>query len=137
MRRRVTAWAAMLVLSLNVLAPMLFNGPASAAPDLTSSLASDPLSGQMVICTPSGMRVVSLDGENRPLTDPTNGDIQLCALCLPLVHGGVGVLAAGEVVLPLPAGASASLGRPAAARMASPASPHRLPEARAPPVLAA
>ncbi len=128
-RRRVTAWLAALVLALNVLAPVLINGPAAAL------AISDPLSGQMVICTPSGMRIIGLDGESRPLADPTDGDIQLCAFCLPLVNAGLGALSAGDVVVPPPSMASAALGRPGRDTVRAAAPAHRLPEARAPPVL--
>lgn len=128
-RRRVTAWLAALVLALNVLAPVLINGPAAALS------ISDPQSGQMVICTPSGMRIIGLNGESRPLADPTNGDIQLCAFCLPLVNAGLGALSASDVVVPPPSITAGTLARPGqdATHAAAPAL--GLPEARAPPVL--
>lgn len=127
-RRRVTAWLAALVLALNVLAPILINGPAAAS-------VSNPLSGQMVICTPSGMRIIGLDGESRPLADSSDGDIQLCAFCLPLVNAGLGALSAGVVVLPPPSMASGTLARPVQDILGSLVLAHRLPEARAPPAL--
>lgn len=136
-RRRAAAWLALLVFALNVLAPVLVNGPVRAAVGVEG-----PLDGQVVICTPSGLRVVGADGELRPLADSgasgagpsDSGDIQFCAFCLPLVNSGLGALAAAEIVLPAPAPRRIGPALPAEAATASATADRRLPEARAPPV---
>lgn len=142
-RRRAAAWLALLVFALNVLAPVLVNAPVRA--DIGAGMGAgigSPADGRIVICTPSGLRVVGPDGEQRPLADAggaedggAGGDIQFCAFCLPLVNAGLGALAAAEVAVPRPDGRRLAAAEPVTVEAAAPAARHRLPLARAPPVL--
>lgn len=138
-RRRAAAWLALLVFALNVLAPVLVNAPVRA--EMVAGIGA-PGEGRIVICTPSGLRVVGPDGEQRPLADAggaedggAGGDIQFCAFCLPLVNAGLGALAAAEVAVPRPDGRRRAAAEPVIVEVAAPAARHRLPLARAPPVL--
>lgn len=134
-RRRAWAWLALLAFALNVLAPLLVNGPVAASAALAGAgLSGDPLSGQVVICTPAGLRVIGADGQPRPLTDPERGDTQFCALCLPLTQDGLAALpSAGTVALPPPPRAVVGRLVPSRAALGAPADGYRLPAVRAPP----
>lgn len=137
--RHLTGWLAILVFALNVLAPVLVNAPARAGltADMGLGVQQD---GRVVICTPSGLRVIGADGALRPLAEDAAAgegqdgtDVQFCVFCLPLVNGGGGALAAAEIALPLPAFGRLAAAWPVPVRAAAPTARHRLPEARAPP----
>lgn len=83
-RRRVVAWIGLLLLLVNVLSSALVAPrPALAAPAGVE---------QIIICTPSGLRVISLDAQGNPLEQKEKAREGYCPLCLPLNNASIGAL---------------------------------------------
>lgn len=80
----IGAWLGILALAVQALLPVL-HGPAMARGQMAmASAAADGLGGKtIVICTPSGYKIVTLDegtGQNPPAT-PEKGKALFCPLC--------------------------------------------------------
>ncbi len=130
-RRFAAAWLGTVLIVLNALGAALL--PAAAAEHGQRLLAG--LDGDLIVlCTPSGLRVVDRDGnqvgDNIPL-DAAGGQGQ-CAFCLPLTNG-VAATPAAPAVLPLPAAPLRLAALPAAERPPVARLHHRPNAARAPP----
>lgn len=85
-RRHIVAWVGLVLLILNALSSALL-APQAA---LTSGTRGD----QIVICTPSGLRVITLDEQGAPLDQQEKAREGFCPLCLPLNNAAVGALPA-------------------------------------------
>lgn len=97
------AWLALALLFLNALSPAV--AQSLSAPVLNAaeaSLSEDLLNGRLVICTPTGLRIITLDQDGQPLPDAEKVREGSCPFCPPLstlVVSGLPLLAA---VLPHP-----------------------------------
>lgn len=85
LRRRIAAWAGLLLLLLNAVSVAL------VAP--RPALASATKSEQIVICTPSGLRVITLKDDGTPQEQDSTREGS-CPLCLPLNNAASGALPA-------------------------------------------
>lgn len=88
----------LLLVLLNALAPSMAQAMSSAPPSGQDAL-SQLLEGRLVICTPTGLRVVQLDGQGTPLPDDEQARDTFCPFCPPLANAGVGALAAEPLVV--------------------------------------
>lgn len=84
-RRVVTTWLGILILSFNILGGGV---AASQAGGASSPLFAQELLGdRIVVCTAAGMVVMDLDG-NVIDTNGSNAHSDFCVYCLPMLHGG-------------------------------------------------
>lgn len=124
---RSVRWFALLLLLFNVVAGGVLPGTANARgnsyPDLDAA---------MVVCTAAGMVVLDHDS---PSADGSGDPAYVCALCLPLIHGGA-VLSAPMAVPALPVPVPLVLARPDSQRPADQAPLTGSLAPRAPPILA-
>ncbi|SIS51883.1 DUF2946 family protein [Insolitispirillum peregrinum] len=86
LRRRIAAWAGLLLLLLNAVSV------AVVAP--RPALASVAKGEQIVICTPSGLRVITLNDDGTPDQQQDSTREGSCPLCLPLNNATSGALPA-------------------------------------------
>lgn len=99
-RRSVAAWMGLLLLLLNVLSTALVAPrPALAALDAQRSQAQSFESQQIVICTPTGLRVITVGPDGTPREQNDKAREGSCPLCLPLNNPAVGALPLAEAAL--------------------------------------
>lgn len=81
------AWLGLALLLINAVSPSLAQGlstPPSATAAVDSSL-EDLLQGRLVICTPTGLRVITLDADGQPVTEDQGDAYEgICPFCPPL-----------------------------------------------------
>lgn len=105
-RASVMAWLGLLLLVLNALLPAVVPAAPARAGGLPGGLEAPtvPAGGeQIVICTPTGLRLITVDAQGKPVEKQDRTREGYCVFCLPLVHVASGALAPLDVVLPLPA----------------------------------
>lgn len=128
-RRAVAAWLGLLLLTFNVVGGGAL--PARSAEDGLAPFAQEIFGDRIVICTAAGM--VVLDRNGNPVSpEGGSGHGELCAFCLPLMHGGVNAPCVLAIVAPAAAlvrsstiPAASSFARPA--RLAGTAAPRAPP----------
>jgi hypothetical protein len=94
-RARGVAWLGLVLLVLNVLSPALAESLSDAAPPPRAAVVDDFASGRLVICTPTGLRVLSLkgDGDGGAAEDPSAKAYEgLCPFCPPLSNTAAAAL---------------------------------------------
>lgn len=96
--RAVVARLGLLLVLLNVLAPSLAQAMSTAPADGSDAL-SQILQGRLVICTPTGLRVIQLDDQGAPLPDDEQARNTFCPFCPPLANAGVGALTTEPLVV--------------------------------------
>lgn len=89
-RHHATAWLGLLLLFLNAFAPALIAGMSRAQAETP---LEQMLQGRLVICTPTGLRLVEPEGDSQLPADEAVREV-VCAFCLPLTNSGVGAVAA-------------------------------------------
>ena len=83
-RRKATSLLALGALLLNLIVGGLL--PSSVAGAATLNAGSGEFFTTVVICTPNGLRTISLDANGEPLPDQANYS-EFCVFCLPLNDG--------------------------------------------------
>ncbi len=104
-RALIMAWLGLGLLLLNALVPALVPATPTRAGTLSASLSAGgiPASGeQIVICTPSGLRLITVDAQGQPVEQQDSTREGYCVFCLPLVHAASGALAPLAVDPPPP-----------------------------------
>lgn len=102
-RARSVAWLGLVLLLLNAFSPALAQRLSSLPPSaILETTAEDLLQGRMVICTPSGLRVVMLDDDTQALPDDAKAREGTCPLCAPQTHPANAALPPLLAVLPPP-----------------------------------
>jgi hypothetical protein len=99
------AWLGLGLLVLNALLPALVPAAPARAGTLSVSLSADPFAAggaQIVICTPSGLRLITVDAQGQPVEPQDSSREGYCVFCLPLVHAASGALAPQGITLPAP-----------------------------------
>jgi hypothetical protein len=96
-------WLGLLLLVLNALLPALVPADPARAAGLPGGVLAPavPAGGdQIVICTPTGLRLITVDAQGKPVEKKDRTREGYCVFCLPLVHAASGALA--PLVLPVP-----------------------------------
>jgi len=108
-RDRALAWLALVLLLVNAVSPAIaesLSTPAGEAGGLQASLLDDPFDGRIVICTPTGLRVITMGPDGTAPED--SGEAAREGLCpfSPPLSGSTGAalpLLAGLLPPPPPA----------------------------------
>lgn len=108
-RARRVAWLGLVLLILNALSPTLADALSDAPRSSTGLSAArtsldDLLNGRLVICTPTGLRVITLDADGHAVTDASDKAYNgICPFCPPLSSAASGALPVLATLLILPA----------------------------------
>ena len=125
-RNRLLPWMALILLLINAVSPAVAGsvpGPGASGP-MQAALFDDPFDNKIVICTPTGLRIITLGDDGQPIEENADTAYQgICPFCPPLssAAGSALPLLAGLLPPPPPAPDALFATRPAAD---APASPH-------------
>ena len=93
-RRKAAAWVVLSALLFNLAAGFVLPSSAQAAlSELSAAGPAASLSGNIVICTPNGLRVIYIGPDGEPLPDQPQRDAS-CVYCLPFNTGQAGTVGA-------------------------------------------
>jgi hypothetical protein len=101
------AWLGLVLLVLNALLPAVVPADPARAAGLSGGVSAPaiPAGGdQIVICTPTGLRLITVDAQGKPVEKQDRTREGYCVFCLPLVHAASGALAPLVLPIPLPGG---------------------------------
>lgn len=94
-------WLGLFLIVLNAFLPAMV--PATPGPETIPGLSIGANSdNQIVICTPTGLRIIKVDADGNPLRQQDRTRAGFSPFCVPFAHVSGGALAALDVVLPLP-----------------------------------